>query len=172
MKKYHRIRHLLLCFLVAVASGCGSGDERLIRATQEADARQAEQNRELAQVVTDQQTVQKGIENQHQHLDEERSALDSERRAIAAERVRDPIIANALIGAVILAACALPLVLAFFVLRGADKAEPDEAALSELLVQELVADKPLLFPRPFSPALEPPPATDADAVPPLITDLR
>jgi hypothetical protein len=144
----------MLALLVAAANGCGSQDERLVRATQEADARQAEQNRELAQVVADQQSIQKGIENQHQRLDDERSALDSERRAIAAQRVRDPIIANALIGAVILAACVLPLVLAFFVLRGAHKAEPDDAALTELLVQELVAEEPLLLPRPTLPAIE------------------
>jgi hypothetical protein len=145
---------LMLALLVAAARGCGSADERLVRATQEADARQAEQNRELAQVVTDQQNIQKGIENQHQRLDDERTALNDERRAIAAERVRDPMIANALIGAVILAACALPLVLAFFVLRGAHQAEPDDAALTELLVQELVAEEPLLLPWPTVPAIE------------------
>jgi hypothetical protein len=144
----------MLALLVAAARGCGSADERLVRATQEADARQAEQNRELAQVVTDQQNIQRGIENQHQRLDDERTALNDERRAIAAERVRDPIIANALIGAVILAACALPLVLAFFVLRGAREAEPDDGALTELLVQELVAEEPFLLPRPTVPAIE------------------
>jgi hypothetical protein len=144
----------MLALLVATLRGCGSTDERLVRATQEADARQAEQHRELAQVVTDQQNIQKGIETQHQHLDDERSALDSERRALAAERVRDPIIANALIGAVVLAACALPSVLAFVVLRGAHQAEPDGAALTELLVQELVAEEPLLLPRPTVRAIE------------------
>jgi hypothetical protein len=76
-----------------------------------------------------------------------------DRRAIAAERVRDPIIANALIGAVVLAACALPSVLAFVVLRGAHQAEPDDAALTELLVQ-VVAEDPLLLPRPAVPAIE------------------
>ena len=145
---------LMVALNVAAVRGCGSTDERLVRATLEADARQAEQNRELAQVVTDQQNIQKGIETQYQHLDDERSALDSERRAIAAERVRDPIIADALIGAVVLAACALPSVLAFVVLRGAHQAEPDDAALTELLVQELVAEEPLLLPRPTLPAIE------------------
>jgi hypothetical protein len=53
------------------------------------------------------------------YLDQQRAALDDKRQAIAHERVRDPTIANALIGAVILAASALPLVLAVFVLRGA-----------------------------------------------------
>ncbi|HEV2968426.1 MAG TPA: hypothetical protein VGY55_00465 [Pirellulales bacterium] len=98
--------------------------------------------------------MQQGIDAQRGHLDEQRTVLEDERRAIAAERVRDPIIANALTGAVVLAACALPLMLAFFVLRGSHKSDPDDAALSELLVHELVADKPLLLPRPTLPALE------------------
>jgi hypothetical protein len=64
-----------------------------------------------------------------------------------------------LIGAVILAACVLPLVLALFVLRCAHKADADDAALNELLVQELVADEPLLLSRPSLPALEEQPLT-------------
>jgi hypothetical protein len=98
--------------------------------------------------------LQHGLDAHRGHLDQQRTALEDKRRAIAAERVRDPIFANALIGAVFLAACALPLVLAFFVLRGAHNAEPDDAALNELLVQELVADEPLLLPRPSLIALE------------------
>ena len=83
----------------------------------------------------------------------QRTAVEDERRSIASERVRDPIIANALIGAVILVACSLPLVLAFYVYRGSHKSEADDAALSELLVQEIVADEPLLLARPTLPAL-------------------
>jgi hypothetical protein len=145
---------IALCLLACLARGCGSDDERLVRATQEADARQAEQNREMARLVADQQNIQKGIENEHERLDEQRTALDDERRAIAAARVRDPIIANALIGAVILAVCALPLVLALVALRRALSDESDDAALGELLVQELVADEPLLLPRPSAPSIE------------------
>jgi uncharacterized protein YhaN len=112
----------------------------------------------MARLVQSQQALQQGIDAERGHLDEQRTALEDERRAIAGKRVRDPIIANALIGAVILAACVLPIVLAFLVLRGAHKAEPDDAALSELLVQELVAEEPLLLPRPALPALEERPA--------------
>ena len=154
MKKYRILRLLILGPLLAATSGCESDDARLARASQEAAARQAEQNREMAQLVQSQQALQHGIDAERGHLDQQRTVLEDERRAIATERVRDPIIANALIGAVILAACVLQLVLAFFVLRGAHQAEPDDAALSELLVQELVAEEPLLLPRPSLPALE------------------
>jgi hypothetical protein len=161
---------VMLCLLVCLARGCGSDDERLVRATQEADARQAEQNREMAQLVAEQQSVQKGIENEHQRLDEQRIALDDERRSIASARVRDPIIANALIGMVVLAACMLPLVLAFLAMRRADSSESDDVALGELLIQELVADEPLLLPWPMAPAIEPP--QSADKVAPGISEKR
>jgi hypothetical protein len=49
------------------------------------------------------------------------ATLGNERQAIAHERIQDSIIANAPIGVVILAASALPLVLAVFVLRGAHR---------------------------------------------------
>jgi hypothetical protein len=68
--------------------------------------------------------------------------------AITAELVRDPIIVNALIGAVSMAACALSLVLTTMVLHGANKSEQHDAALSKLLVQELVADNTPLQSRP------------------------
>ncbi len=140
--------------LLAAAKGCESDDARVARLAEEAAVRQAEQNREIARLVESQQALQQDLDAQRGHLDQQRTVLEDERRAIAAERVRDPIIANALIGAVILAACVLPLLLAFFVLRTVHKAEPDDAALNELLVQELVADEPLLLPRPTLPALE------------------
>ncbi len=145
---------LILAALLAAAKGCESDDSRVAKLSQEAAARQAEQNREIAQLVESQQALQQGLDTQRGHLDQQRTVLEDERRAIADERVRDPIIANALIGAVVLAACALPLILAFFVLRGAHHAEPDDAVLSELLIQDLVADEPLLLPRPTVPAIE------------------
>jgi thiol:disulfide interchange protein len=154
MNRNFELHLLIVGLLVAAASGCESDDARLARVSQEAAARQAEQNREIARVVESQQALQQEIDADRGHLDQQRTVLEDERRAIAAERIRDPIIANALFGAVILAACVLPLVLTFFVLRGAHRSEPDDAALSELLVQELVAEEPLLLPRPTLPGLE------------------
>jgi hypothetical protein len=154
MKTFRVLRPLILGPLLVATSGCESDDSRVARVSQEAANRQADQSREMARVVESQQALQQGIDAERGHLDQQRTVLEDERRSIASERVRDPIIANALIGAVILVACVLPIVLAFFVLRGAHQAEPDDAALSELLVQELVAEEPLLLPRPTLSALE------------------
>jgi hypothetical protein len=138
----------------AAGNGCESQDGRLAQQTQEADARQAAQNQALARLVAEQQNMQNQIERERGRLDQQRAALDDERREMAAAKVRDPIVADALIGAATLIACGLPLVLAYFVLRGAQTAASDDAALGELLVQELVADEPLLLPRPLAPAIE------------------
>ena len=46
------------------------------------------------------------------------------------------------------------LVLALVAMRRAQSDESDDAALGELLVQELVADEPLLLPRLAAPSIE------------------
>jgi hypothetical protein len=145
--------------VLPAASGCDSGDARLARMSEDAASRQADQNREIAHLVETQQALQRGLDDERGKLDQQRTLLEDERRAIASQRIRDPIIANALVGAVILAACALPLILAFFVHRSSCKAEASDTALTELLVQEIVADEPVLLPKPQVPALrEPRPA--------------
>jgi hypothetical protein len=154
MKRHALWRLLIFGQLLAAVSGCESDDSRLARLSQDAAARQADQNREIARLVESQQALQQGIDAERGRLDQQRTTLDDERRNIARERIRDPIIANALIGAIILAACALPLLLALFVLRGTHTMESDEEPLSELLIQELVADEPLLLPRPNRPVIE------------------
>jgi hypothetical protein len=138
----------------AAGNGCESQDRRLAQQTQEADARQVAQNQALARLVAEQQNMQNQIGSERGRLDQQRTALDDERHEMAAAKVRDPIVADALIGAATLIACGLPLVLAYFVLRGAHSSASDDAALGELLVQELVADEPLLLPRPLTPAIE------------------
>lgn len=149
---------LILGLLLAAAKGCESDDARVATLSQEAAVRQADQNREMARLVESQQSLQKGLDDQRGHLDRQRTELEDERRAFAAQRVRDPILANALVGAVILAACILPLVLALYVLRSAHRSESDDVALGELLVHELVAEDSLLLPPPAPAALEQQPA--------------
>jgi hypothetical protein len=153
----------LILLAVIAPAGCGSEDARVARVAEAADARQADQNREMARLVQSQQALAQGIDGERRRLDEQRTALDDERRSIARQWVRDPIIANALIGAAVLAACALPLYLALHIWRGAHQSDADEGALAELLVQELVADEPLLLPMPIPPALGAPAASDETA---------
>ncbi len=145
----------LVCLALACFAGCPSSDERLVRATEQADARQADQNQSMAHLATEQQHVQTVIELGQQQLDQERTKLDDERRELAAARVREPIIAGALASAALLVACCAPLVFAVFVLWGARRPQDDDLAIGELLIEELTADKPLLLPRPSALAHEP-----------------
>ena len=137
----------------AMVDGCESDSERVARLSQEAAARQAEQNREIARLVESQQSLQQQIETQHQQLDEQRTALETERREIANQRFRDPIIANALSTAAILAGCMLPILLCYFVLRTVHQPAAD-AALNELLIHELASDDSVLLPKPNVPPIE------------------
>jgi hypothetical protein len=83
--------------------------------------------------------------------------LEQERRQLAAQRGRDPIIAQA-IGAIgVTVACLLPLLLAGYVLYTVNRASPedDSQAVSDVLIGEMVSSAPELLPAPAAmPQLE------------------
>jgi len=86
------------------------------------------------------------LHSERASIDRQREELEQERRNIAAQRHRDPVIAQA-IGAVGLTlACLLPLLLAGYVIHAVNRNGDDNAALGELLVLEMTAEQPLLLP--------------------------
>src|SRR5690606_67237 len=95
----------------------------------------------------------------------QREELEQERRDIAAQRHRDPVIAQAIGVFGITLACLLPLLLTAYIIRAVTQNPDDSAALSEMLIMEIAADEPLLLPAPKSvPALgHAPPLNDGDA---------
>ena len=166
----HQFRVLCLTAMLLVviwAGGCSPSDERLVELSQDSVKRQAEQNRaiaaqsqeiaqaahklveadaqarqELIQLQTD---LQRESQAERRSLDRQHESLEHERRQIAQQRHRDPIIAAAILNAAVLLACLAPLLLAWFVIHMV-RHEPVEAALGDLLVQELVAEQSLLLP--------------------------
>ncbi len=87
---------------------------------------------------------------------QQRDKLEGERREIAQERIRDPIIAEAIVQFGLLLACLLPLVLAgYMVYTLRHTASQDDAVVAEFLVADLVAEHPLLLGPPTQPALLP-----------------
>jgi len=89
---------------------------------------------------------------------EQRDKLEGERREIAQQRIRDPIIAEAIMQVGPLAwPCLLPLVLAGYLIYAMKHtASQDDAVVAELLVTELVSEHPLLLgPPPTQQALLP-----------------
>ncbi|MEZ5945092.1 MAG: hypothetical protein R3C18_27205 [Planctomycetaceae bacterium] len=68
----------------------------------------------------------------------------AERRDLAAKRRLDPIVAAAIANIGLLLACLLPLVLCWYLLTR--RVEPaDDQAVAEVLLEDLVADRPLLL---------------------------
>ena len=162
-----------------VVAGCKrspeTDDQRLVELIRESMARQAEQNRQLAQqseqiievsqklsqtaqelVAHDAQARQELIAVQdrlnmqlHQQraaIDAGRDQLEQDRRELAQQRHRDPIVAEAIAGAALLLACVLPLAVCALVVWRLDGHKPEDAVVAELLVTELVSDRPRLLP--------------------------
>jgi len=156
------MKRILPATLICLIVGCS--DDRLVQFSKEHEARQAEQNLKMADL---QKSVAEGskrlIETEAESRDkllamqdnlrgdqaavgEQRDKLESERREIARERIRDPIIAEAIMQVGLCLASLLPLVLAGYLVY-AMKHTPsqDDAVVAELLVTELVSEKPLLL---------------------------
>jgi VIT1/CCC1 family predicted Fe2+/Mn2+ transporter len=147
--------------LALIAIGCSSGDERLVELSRESTNRQAEQNRLVetnnrqlleatdrlveadAKSRTENNDLHRQIESERSGINQQRDALERERRLIAAERIRDPIIAESIQAAAGLIAAILPLLICLFLLRGLFQRPVDET-LAEVLIEDLVSQHPLL----------------------------
>ncbi|HET6329027.1 MAG TPA: hypothetical protein VFG04_30365 [Planctomycetaceae bacterium] len=163
MRKTARL-HLIwmtLPLLAPIAIGCSSGDERLVELSRESANRQAEQNRLVennngqvleatnrlveadAKSRTENNDLHRQIEAERSGINEQRDALEQERRQIAAERIRDPIIAESIQAVAGLFAATLPLLVCLFLLRGLNQ-KPLGETLAEVLIEDLVSQHPLL----------------------------
>jgi hypothetical protein len=185
--------------LMMLLSGCSPSDERLIEMSQQSLARQAEQNRQMAEqnqqiteatrrlveadavarseLIQSHGELQQGIQSERLSLTEQqadlqrcRDDLEVERRLLAQQRHRDPILAGALVEAAALLACSLPLLFCFCLLRALQ--QDDDDGMTELLVEEVVADRSVLFAvgrpadcEPGARALPPPPSSGTEPIP-------
>ena len=168
-----------LVTLVALAGCNESEDKRLLALAQQSLTQQARQSEQLAQqsrqiadtakqlVAADAKArqellaalsqVQQQIQAQRAEFDRQRDALEQERRDLAAQRARDPLVAQAIGAFGITLACVLPLLLAAFVLHTVNRASPDQdaQAVSEVLIGEITGTAPLLLGRaPAVPQIE------------------
>ena len=149
--------------LIVTAIGCDE-DERLVQMAERHLARQAEQNRQMvdlqkevaegtrqlveadARAREEMVALQRDLQADQAAIGQQRDQLEGERKEIAAKRRLDPIIAAAIANVGLLAVCALPLVLCWYLLH--PRVEPaDDQVVAEVLLQDLVSDRPLLLPR-------------------------
>jgi hypothetical protein len=151
----------LTSLALIVIVGCSSGDERLAELSSQSAERQAEQNRLVEannrQVLeatnklveadasgrTENNELHHQIEAERTAVNQQRDVLEQERRQIAAERVRDPIVAESIEAVAGLIAAILPLLVCLFLLRGLFY-RSDQEALADVLIEDLVARRPLL----------------------------
>ena len=117
---------------------CGKHHEitKTSRALVEADAKSRAEFHELAR---DLQTERLG-------LNQQRESLDQEREELALARIRDPLIASAIVELGLAALCLLPLLVCIYVLRAVTSGNSEDGAqaLSDLLVLDLTTQQPLL----------------------------
>jgi hypothetical protein len=160
---------VMLTMTLLLAAGCAdSGDERFRQLAQQALYEQSEQNKRLADqsrqiaeasrrlvegdaaarkdLLEAQQQLTSELHSERASLDRQREEMEQERRNIAAQRHRDPLIAQTISAVGLTLACLLPLLLAGYVIYSLNRSSDDSDALSELLIMELTADQPLLLP--------------------------
>ena len=164
---FHLIWILPVLAVAAILTACSkTPDERIAQMAQQSLDTQARQNERLVQqnqqvieaskelVAKDAQARQEMANLQHdfqadQHeVGKQRDVLEQERRQIAEQRFRDQAVSGAITTVGLLLVAALPLAVAIYMLRAVRHTEASDATLTEVLVDELLADKPRLLPRP------------------------
>ena len=156
---------ILMAATTLLTAGCDDKDERLARQAAESMQRQAEQNKQMADlqkevaqgahklVEADAEAraefvaMQGQLQEQQAETGRQRDQLEDDRRTWAAHRRSDPVVAAAITSVGLGIACLLPLVVCWFLLARGPSGE-DDALVSEVLIQDIVSDEPVFLPSP------------------------
>jgi hypothetical protein len=156
---------LIAPMLIMTAIGCDDNEnkrladmaERHLERQSEQNHRMSELQHEVAQgarqlVEADAKareemvTLQREVQAERSEVGRQRDTMEDERRSLATIRRLDPIIAAAITDIGLLAACLLPLILCWYLLHA--RIDPaDDQAVTEVLLEDLMTDRPLLLPR-------------------------
>jgi hypothetical protein len=154
-----------LSLILTAVTGCTSRDESIAQLAAESSAQQARQSEQVAQAsahltagaqhLADSSgrsqesliALQRELQVEQAAIGRQRDVLAAERQDLAREQRTAPVIAMALQQLGMLIACLLPLVLAWYVLRGSAVTDTDQA-LAEVLIEDLVASESVTLPRP------------------------
>ncbi|MBT6155352.1 MAG: hypothetical protein HOH82_11870 [Planctomycetaceae bacterium] len=175
---------VLTMTLLMVAGCADSSDEQFRQLAQQTIRQQAAQNERMAKqsheiaeasrrlvqgdaearkdLLAAQRQLTSELHSERASIDRQREEMERERQNIAAQRHRDPIVAQAIATFGLTLACLAPLALAAFIIRAVTQDGDENAALGDLLVVEMTSEKPMLLPiepRPAA-ALEHSPAKD------------
>ena len=164
MQTHKMILMPIVAALMLTVIGCDEEEnKRLAEMAERHLERQAEQNRQVtelqrevaegsrrlveadAQARQEMVALQREVQAERTEVGRQRDLLEGERRDLAAKRRLDPVIAAAITNIGLLLACLLPLVLCWYLLGR--RVEPaDDQAVAEVLLEDLVTDRPLLLP--------------------------
>ncbi len=148
----------IVLMLVAI-SGCD-----------EEERRQAEASRQLveadAKARTETIAIQRQLQDAQAEVGKQRDQLEDDRREFADQRNRDPLVANSIATFGSILACLLPLVLCIYLAIGLRDDPQADGTLTEILVQEIVAEQPTFLPppRPLAAIVRENCATDEESV--------
>lgn len=131
--------------VILTTVGCENDENRrLAEMSERHEQRQAEQNRNAAELHRKVVELQSDVQAERAAIGQQRDRLESERHFIACERRWDSLVAAAITNVGLLLACSLPLVLAWLLLaRPPDTG--DEQAVVEIMLDDLTAIQPLLL---------------------------
>ena len=166
------MRRFAQLMMILLLTGCGSStDERLLQQAEKHAAQQAETHRQIARqqqevaegsrrlVEADAKarqemaSMQNSLREDQAEVSRQRDQLETERREMASQRYRDPLVAAAIVNVGLVLAALLPLLVCVYVLWFVARTRDADEAVTELLIGEIVSEKPRLLPAPALPAL-------------------
>ncbi|MDM4015137.1 hypothetical protein [Roseiconus lacunae] len=136
---------LILLILLAIMTGCREDkDARLVAMARRHEIRQAEQNVRATELQREVTAMQRAVQSERASINRERDKLEDERREVASSRRFDSLSAAAINNIGLVFACLLPLGLIWLLLAKPQELD-SEHAIVELMLNDMVADQPLLF---------------------------
>ena len=164
MKRISPIALVATALMIVLLTGCEEEDERLTEMARESVRQQAKQNEEMsklnreiaagskrliesdAKAREDVLGMQKDLQDQAAEVGHQRDQLETERRGIAAQRLRESIVGPIIANMGPLAVCALVLVFCGLLIYSLRVDKGDDDAVGEVLIEELVAERPVFLP--------------------------
>lgn len=125
--------------------------QQMAEASRQLVSADAEARREL---LAAQGKIQQQLQAQQADVLRQRDELEQERRALAAQRGRDPIVAQAIGALGVTLGCLVPLLLAAYIWSSAQRGTAEADALVDYLANELVSEEPTLLGPPPAKQLE------------------
>lgn len=158
----HTVKTGLLILLLLTLVGCESSDQRLADYARQHVEQQAKQNittSELARETSDnQRRMVESVEKSRQDLvglqkglEQQRGQIAEERRELSERQHWESLLAPVLTSIGYLLITSLPLILCWYLLHTVRNSPADEAAVTQLLVQDLISETPVLLPAPSQP---------------------